>query len=118
MGEMLISYTDFMSDTRFLQEIPIPPELCYSIEYLKLLANCGQGKNSTTEAIASEQFPLEEGIKNLEIADFCYPYKTSLLYFIDSIYLDIEKETSDENVVRIKSVIDIVRLDLEAFISV
>jgi hypothetical protein len=118
MGEMLISYADFMSDTRFLQEIPIPPELCYTIEYLKLLANTGAGHNSTTEAIASEQFPLEDGIQNLQIADFCYPYKTSVLYFIDSIYLDIEKETSDENVVRIKNVIDIVREDLEKYIQV
>lgn len=118
MGEMLISYSDFMSDPRFLQEIPIPPELCYTIEYLKLLANCGVGYNSTTEAIASEQFPLEDGIENLKIADFCYPYKTSLLIFIDSIYLDIEKETSDENVIRIKTVIEIIRQDLEAYIGV
>jgi len=47
--EMKNAYSEFMNDDRYVQEIQIPPELSYTIEYIKLLANCGEGKNATTE---------------------------------------------------------------------
>lgn len=118
MNEMKLSYSEFMTDTRYHQEIAIPPELCYTIEYLKLLSLCGAGHNSFTESIAAEQMPLNDCIKNLEIADFCYPYKTSLIQFIDNIFFDIEKEVSDDNIQKIKIVIEIIRADLERFIVI
>ena len=98
MLEMKNSYAEFMKQERFLQEIQIPPEVCYTMEYVRLLARCGEGKNSVTESIASEKMSLEDVIKNMEMADFCYPLKSSLVYFMDSIYFEIEKDVSDENV--------------------
>ena len=41
-----------MNDDRYVQEIQIPPELSYTIEYIKLLAYCGDGKNALTETIS------------------------------------------------------------------
>ena len=38
MLEMKNAYMEFCGDPRLLQEIQIPPELCYTIEYIKLLA--------------------------------------------------------------------------------
>ena len=61
---------------------------------------------------------LDDCIKNLTTADFCYPYKTALVFFIDNIYFDIEKEVSDDNINKIKTVIDIIRDDLEKFIGI
>jgi hypothetical protein len=60
---------------------------------------------------------LDDCIRNLEIADFCFPYKIALIYFIDNIYFDIEKEVSDDNINKIKKVISIISDDLEAFIA-
>jgi hypothetical protein len=65
MLEMKSSYAEFMGDERFLQEIQIPPELCYTIEYIKLLAACGEGKHSATESIASEKLCIDDLIFNL-----------------------------------------------------
>ena len=68
------------------------------MEYVRLLGRCGEGKNSVTESIAAEKMSLFDLIENLKMADFCYPLKSSLVYFMDSIYFDIEKDVSDENV--------------------
>ena len=54
----------------------------------------------------------------MTMAEFCYPYKTSLLYFIDAIYFDIEKEVSDENVIKIKQVVEIIKEDMISFIEI
>lgn len=94
-----------MGDERFLQEIQIPPELCYTIEYIMLLGKTGYEKNSATEAIASDKLPLYDLIKNMELADFCYPLKCSLIYFMDTIYFDVEKDVSDENISKMQKVI-------------
>jgi len=118
MLEMKNSYSEFMGDDRFLQEIQLPPELCYTMEYIKLLAHCGVGKNSKTEAIASEKFSLDEVIQNMELADFCYPFKTGLVYFMDSIYFDVEKDVTDENIEKLKKFISIMCNDLERFLEV
>lgn len=36
--EMKNAYSEFLNDDRYIQEIQIPPELSYTIEYIKLLA--------------------------------------------------------------------------------
>lgn len=105
MLEMKNLYGEFMGDDRFLQEIQIPPELSYTIEYIKLLATAGEGKNSATESIASDKLPIDDLMANLEIADFCYPLKSSLVYFMDSIYFDIEKDVTDDNIVKMFKII-------------
>lgn len=96
----------------------IPPELSYTIEYIKLLSHCGEGKNSTTEAIASEKLCIDDLIANLEMAEFCYPLKKALVYFMDSIYFEIEKDVTDDNVDKMKRVIEIISDDLEKFIEI
>ena len=48
MLEMKSDYAEFTGDNRLKQEIKIPPELCYAIQYINLLAACGQGKHSAT----------------------------------------------------------------------
>mmetsp|Transcript_11845 Transcript_11845/g.18236 ORF Transcript_11845/g.18236 Transcript_11845/m.18236 type:complete len:237 (-) Transcript_11845:3634-4344(-) len=118
MLEMKQSYAEFMGDERFLQEIQIPPELCYVIEYIRLLGTCGDGKNSTTEAIASDKLPLTDVIANLKMADFCYPYKSALVNFLDSIYFDIEKDVSDENITLMWEAIKIINFDVEKFLEI
>ena len=50
--EMKNAYSEFMNDDRYVQEIQIPPELSYTIEYIRLLASCGDGKNAMTETRA------------------------------------------------------------------
>lgn len=56
--EMKNAYSEFMNDDRYVQEIHIPPELSYTIEYIKLLANAGEGKNGGTETKAQEKLPI------------------------------------------------------------
>lgn len=116
--EMKNSYQEFMADERFLPEIQIPPELSYTIEYIKLLGHNGEGKNSLTEGIASEKLEIDDLIENLRMADFCYPLKSSLVYFMDTIYFDIEKEVTDENIAKMNMVIEIIYEDLEKFIRI
>lgn len=105
MLEMKNLYADFMKDDKFLQEIQIPPELSYTIEYIKILAAGGEGLNSFTEAVAADKMPIDDLISNLEIADFCYPLKSSLVYFMDSIYFDAEKDITDDNIIKMFKVI-------------
>jgi hypothetical protein len=57
-------------------------------------------------------------IENLRMADFCYPLKSSLVYFMDTIYFDIEKEVTDENIAKMNMVIEIIYEDLEKFIRI
>lgn len=118
MLEMKNAYQEFMSDERFLAEIQIPPELSYTIEYMKLLSHCGEGKNSITESIASDKLSIDDLIENLKMADFCYPLKSSLIYFMDSIYFEVEKDVTDENVEKMKTVIQIIHADIEKFIEI
>ena len=115
MLEMKNLYAEFMGQERFLQEIQIPPELSYTIEYIRILSQCGDGKNSTTEAIAAEKIPLDDLIANMRMADFCYPLKSSLIQFMNSIYFDIEKDISDENIAKMWQIIQIMNQDIEKF---
>ena len=86
------------------------------MEYVRLLGQCGEGKNSVTESIAAEKMSLFDVIENMRMADFCYPFKSALVYFMDSIYFEIEKDVSDENVQMMWDVINIIYDDMEKFI--
>ena len=116
--EMKNSYCEFMGDDRLHQEMLIPPELCYTIEYIKLLAICGDGKNHSTEAIASEKLPLDDLLRNMDMSEFCFPLKSALVYFMDSIYFDVGKEISEENITKMQKLITIIFVDLEKFIEI
>ena len=94
------AYSEFKNDARYVQEIHIPPELSYTIEYIKLIGFTGEGKNSATETRAQEKLPIQDILENLKLADFCYPLKSALVYFMDSIYFDIEKDVSEDNIAK------------------
>lgn len=40
--------------------------------------------------------PMKDLIQNMDLADFCYPLKTSILIFLEQIYLDTEKEIGED----------------------
>jgi len=61
---------------------------------------------------------MDDVIVNLKIADFCYPLKQSLVFFMESIYFDIEKEVSEDNIERIKQFVNILSNDLEKFVEI
>jgi hypothetical protein len=48
MLEMKSAYAEFTAEVKFLQEVEVPPELGYTIEYIKILGICSEGKNSFT----------------------------------------------------------------------
>ena len=52
------------------------------------------------------------------MADFCFPLKSALVYFMDSIYFDIEKDVSDENIQKMFSFNEIIATDLERFVEI
>jgi len=54
----------------------------------------------------------------MEMADFCYPLKSSLVFFMDSIYFHVEKDVSDENIAKMQKLIQIIYLDLEKFLDI
>ena len=54
----------------------------------------------------------------MKLADFCFPLKSALTYFMDSIYFDIEKDVSDENIQKMFSFLEIISDDLERFIEI
>jgi len=85
---------------------------------MKLLGHCGEGKNSVTEGIASDKLSIDDLIENLRMADFCYPLKSSLIYFMDTIYFDVEKDVTDENIAKMNMVVEIIAEDLERFIRI
>ena len=116
--EMKNAYQEFMNDDRYVQEIQIPPELSYTIEYIKILAYAGEGKNAGTETRAQEKLPVNDIIENMKLADFCFPLKSALTYFMDSIYFDIEKDVSDENIQKMFFFLEIISEDLERFIEI
>jgi len=61
---------------------------------------------------------MDDVIVNLKIADFCYPLKQALVFFMESIYFDIEKEVSEDNIERIKQFVNILSNDLERFVEI
>ena len=45
MEEMRDSYECFMQNPSLMAEIEMPPEMCYSMMYIRLIAMSGMGKN-------------------------------------------------------------------------
>lgn len=62
--------------------------------------------------------PIDDIIKNMELADFCFPLKNALVYFMDSIYFDIEKDVSDENIKKMYDFMHIIIVDLDRFVEI
>jgi hypothetical protein len=82
MAEMKQQYSEFCNDDKKMAEIDVPPELSYTINYIELLANCAMGKNATCETRAQAEFPIEDVIENMRLAEFCYPFKHALIYYL------------------------------------
>lgn len=57
-------------------------------------------------------------ITNLILADFCYPLKSSLMFFLNHIFFDIEKEINEDFQLAVWDVIEIVIDDLTKFVEV
>lgn len=92
--------------------------MSYTIEYIQLLGNAGEGKNATTETRAQEKLPINDIIENMKLADFCFPLKSALTYFMNSIYFDIEKDVSDENIQLMFKFLEIISQDLDRFVEI
>jgi hypothetical protein len=82
MAEMKQQYFEFMNDDKLMAEIDVPPEISYVISYIDLISSSGIGKNSSTETRAQALFPVKDVIMNLKLADFCYPFKSALMFFL------------------------------------
>ena len=54
----------------------------------------------------------------MDTADFCYPLKTSLLLFLEQIYLDTEKEIGEDYKNQIWKIVAYLELDLLKFVEV
>lgn len=54
----------------------------------------------------------------MQLADFCFPLKSALVYFMDSIYFDIEKDVTDENIGKMYDFMQIISVDIEKFIEI
>lgn len=96
MAEMKQQYFEFMNDEKLMAEIDVPPEISYVISYILMISNSGIGKNSSTETRAQALFPVKDVIINLKLADFCYPLKSVLMFFLKNVYFEIEKEVSED----------------------
>lgn len=83
-----------------------------------MLAYCGEGKNAGTETRCQEKLPIEDILENMQLADFCFPLKSALVYFMDSIYFDIEKDVTDENIGKMYDFMQIISVDIEKFIEI
>lgn len=51
-----------------------------------------------SESRAQEKLPIDDILENMKLGDFCFPLKSALVYFTDSVYFDIEKDVSEENI--------------------
>ncbi len=118
MAEMKQQYLEFMSDEKLMAEIDVPPEVSYTISYIQLIAFSGQGKNANCETRAQAIFPVQDVIANLRMADFCYPLKSALMFFLQHIYFDIEKDMNEDFQLSVWEVIEIIIEDLLKFVEV
>lgn len=55
-----------------------------------------EDKNNATESKAQNYFPLNHLNKLLEIADDCWYVRKNLMFFFYHVYLDTEREMTDE----------------------
>ena len=75
MEEMRDAYEQFMKTPSLVAEIEMPPEMCYTMMYIRLIAMSGMGKNVQCETRAQALLPMKDLAQNLDLADFCYPLK-------------------------------------------
>jgi len=54
----------------------------------------------------------------MQIADFCYPFKSALMFFLQNVYFDIEKEVTEDFTKVVWQVLEIVSHDLLKFTEV
>lgn len=54
----------------------------------------------------------------MKLADFCYPLKNAIVYFMDSIYFDIEKDVSDDNINKMFDFITEISKDMANFVEI
>ena len=54
----------------------------------------------------------------MKIADFCFPFKASLIFFMHHVYFDIEKEVTEDFTKVVWQIIEIVVEDLIKFTEV
>jgi hypothetical protein len=118
MQMMEDQYVNFMGDEKMMAEITIPPEMSYTMAYMSMIAYSGMGKNAQCETRAQAKFPMEDLINNMQLADFCYPLKSSILQFLQHIYLDIEKEIGEDFINQVWKLIDLIVLDMEKFVKI
>jgi hypothetical protein len=57
-------------------------------------------------------------ISNLNLADFCYPLKSALMFFLQHIYFDIEKDMNEDFQLYVWEIIEIIIEDLLKFVEV
>ena len=70
------------------------------------------------ESVKNAWSSLRDILENMKLADFCYPLKSALVYYMDAVYFDIEKDISDENIKRFFNFINIISVDLERFLDI
>ena len=58
---------------------------------------------------------LDDIISNLQVSDFCYPLKSSIVSFINEVHFDIEKDVSEENETKMFTIITHFSRDLQKF---
>ena len=107
-----------MSDDKLMAEIDVPPEVSYTISYIQLIAFAAQGKNASCETRAQAVFDIRDVIVNMQISDFCYPFKSALLFFLQNAYFDIEKEVTEDFTKVVWQIVDIVVEDMLKFTEV
>ncbi len=54
----------------------------------------------------------------MKLADFCYPLKSSLMFFLQNVYFDVEKDIGEDFTKCVWQVLDIVIDDLIKFTEV
>jgi hypothetical protein len=77
-------------------EIFLPNELTYTIQFIKLLAASGSGRNAMTELKCQSFLSIKDITECMRLSQFCYTFKDALLDFLMQIYLDTEKDISED----------------------
>jgi hypothetical protein len=54
----------------------------------------------------------------MKISDFCYPFKSALIFFLQNVYFDIEKEVTEDFTKVVWQVLEIVVEDMLKFTEV
>lgn len=54
----------------------------------------------------------------MQIGDFCYPFKSALMFFLQNVYFDIEKEVTEDFTKVVWQVLEIVADDMLKFTEV